>query len=236
MAHKTSKRGYEPGDRRFFSPESMNLLKKVQSELQWLLDHDYPMDSSLNFVGNRYRLSQRQRIAIKRSSAKSEKYGIRQEKMLTVSNLKEGKIHIDGFNLIIPLEVGLSGSLLISGRDKVIRDLAGLRGTYRIIDKTEKALDLIGNTFIAYQVPHAVFYLDAPVSNSGRLKQLILEKARGWNITTEVILLPNVDKVIGDKERIVTGDSVLLDSCISWFNLSREIIENYIPEAWIVEF
>jgi hypothetical protein len=35
-------------------------------------------------------------------------------------------------------------------------------------------------------------------------------------------------------ERIVTGDSVILDRCTSWFNLARKIIDDNIREAWIV--
>lgn len=52
-------------------------------------------------------------------------------------------VHIDGFNSVITLEVALSGSPVFVCRDGTIRDLAGLRGTYRIIDKTEDAIELI---------------------------------------------------------------------------------------------
>jgi hypothetical protein len=37
-------------------------------------------------------------------------------------------------------------------------------------------------------------------------------------------------------ERIVTGDSMILDRCTSWFNLARKIIDDDIHEAWIVSF
>lgn len=231
-----TRRGYQPEDERFFSPSSMAFLRKVQSEFQWLLDHDYPIDSSLAFVGNRYRLSARQRIAMKRASATSVQYMHRADKRLDYDCVRDGCLHIDGFNLIIPLEVALSGSLLILGKDDVIRDLAGLRGTYRIIDKTQTALDLIGRTLVEYEAPELKFYLDAPVSNSGRLRQKILETAEQWGIPTEVLLVPNADKVIGGMERVVTGDSIILDSCISWFNLTKKIVDDYIPDAWIVEF
>ena len=53
--------------------------------------------------------------------------------------------------------------------DGNIRDLAGLRGTYKLIDKTDRAIDLIGQELEKLKVSKAVFYLDKPVSNSGRL-------------------------------------------------------------------
>ena len=54
--------------------------------------------------------------------------------------------------------------------DGTIRDLAGLRGTYKLIDKTDRAINLIGEYLQKLKIKKVVFYLDSPVSNSGRLK------------------------------------------------------------------
>lgn len=91
--------------------------------------------------------------------------------------------------MIISIEVALSGGTLVIGSDGNIRDLAGLRGTYKIIDKTEEALNLIGKFFNKYNAQNLKFYLDAPVSNSGNLKYRILEHAKTWGIETEVELV-----------------------------------------------
>ena len=79
------------------------------------------------------------------------------------------------------------------------------------------------------------FYLDSPVSNSGRLKTKILECSEQWRIPVEIDLIPNVDAVLAGKERIITGDSIILDECKSWLNLSRKIIEDHIQDAWVVD-
>ena len=126
------------------------------------------------------------------------------------------------------MEVALSGSPILLGKDGVYRDLAGLRGTYRLIDKTDAALNLIEKTLQELNVPMVKFYLDSPASNSGRLKSKIFELSEQWGMPVEVELVPNVDVVLSSKERIVTGDSIILDECKSWFNLSRKIIEDYI--------
>lgn len=98
------------------------------------------------------------------------------------------------------------------------------------------ALELIGKTFKKLKVPEAKFFLDSPVSNSGRLRNRILEYSNKWKIPVEVELIPNADVVLSKMERVVTGDSIILDNCISWFNLSRIIVEDYIKNAWIVRF
>jgi hypothetical protein len=113
--------------------------------------------------------------------------------------------------------------------------LAGLRGTYKLIDKTDIALELIGKTLKKLAVPKVKFYLDSPVSNSGRLKNRIIEHSESWELPVEVELITNVDYVLSGMERIVTSDSVILDKCKSWFNLSRKIIDNYIKDAWIID-
>ena len=144
-----------------------------------------------------------------------------------------GPVRIDGFNLMITLEVALSGSLLLEGDDGTIRDLAGLRGTYQIVDKTERAAELIFSFLADLGVQDAIFYLDQPVSNSGRLKTLLLEKAQGFPVHVTAEVVPNPDRILWGKEGVITSDAIILNECVTWYNLARRIIESAIPQAWI---
>ncbi|MGE5679077.1 MAG: DUF434 domain-containing protein [Pseudomonadota bacterium] len=236
MANKIPGRGFDPNDDRWFSNDALAMLKRGQEEVQWLLDRGYRLDVVVPFIGNHYLLSARQRLALQRTSALSLQYEGRRNKMLSFEAAKDGCINIDGFNLIITLEVALSKSIILLGTDGVIRDLAGLRGSYHIIEQTDNALKLIGKCLKKLSVPKVKFYLDAPVSNSGRLKSRILEHAVEWGMPVEAELVPNPDVILSELERVVTSDSVILDSCSSWFNLSRKIIEDYIADAWVVSF
>ncbi len=235
MASET-RRGFDPKDRRFFSEKAITNLRIAQEEIQWLLDRNYRIDTVIDFVGNHYLLSSRQRLALRRATASKMQYRKRESKLLPPESAEHGCMFIDGFNIIITLEVALSGSVVISGRDGVLRDLAGLRGTYRLIDKTETALDLIGTALNELNVPKVKFFLDEPVSNSGRLKNKILSHSKIWDIPTEVELVRNPDPILSDMGRVITGDSVILDNCESWFNLSRKIVKEHIKNAWVVEF
>lgn len=230
----TTKRGFDQEDNRWFSPKALAQLKIAQEEIQWLLDRGYKLSSIIELVGNHYQLSLRQRTALQRATSTKLQYEKRKSTQLSPETAKDGFLYIDGFNLIITLEVALSGSILILGNDGVLRDLAGLRGTYRIIEQTNIALELIGKTLKKLEVPGVKFFLDSPVSNSGRLKNMILESLTKLGIYTEVELVPNADVVLSKMDRIVTGDSIILDSCQSWFNLSRVIVEDYIKNPWIV--
>lgn len=143
---------------------------------------------------------------------------------------------IDGLNIIITLETALSNSLVLRGDDGVLRDVAGLHGTYRIIDKTEKAIELILQTLSNLDVMRAYFILDKPVSNSGSLKQLILAISKNFNIDVEVELDMNPDQLFVGKENVISSDGPVLQRSSNWFNLNSMIVRDMIPDTWIFNF
>jgi hypothetical protein len=140
-------------------------------------------------------------------------------------------VRIDGLNLIITLEVALSGSILINCMDGTIRDLAGLRGTYRLIDKTNTTIELIGRKLQSMNIAGVVFYLDAPVSNTGRLKTRIYELLTKHEYEISVELINNVDTLLKDKAYVVTSDAIILNECVSWINLAESIISENISNT-----
>ena len=232
---KISRRGFEESDKRFFSAKEVTRLKKAKEEIEYLIDRDYKLDSVITFVSNRYQFSNRQRECLKRVVCTSISKSLRKEKRLPIENINQQIIHIDGFNLIITIEVALSKGTLIMGSDGNIRDLAGLRGTYKVIDKTIKALELIGRCLDDNNCKKAIFYLDTPVSNSGSLKYEILESSKSWNTEVEVNLVNNADMILEKLDNVVSSDAVIIDKSRSYFNLSREIIEKNIDEKKLID-
>lgn len=216
-----AKRGYVPDDDRNFSTESLELLKTASRHVLFLINEGYDLKQSITFVGNHYLLSERQRLAIMRSVATKEQLEKRKKSQLLIHQLSDRTVWIDGFNTIITLEVMLSDSILFSCMDGAIRDLASLRGTYRIIDVTEPAVRLALNTLEEAGVSAVKILLDQPVSNSGRLKALITDVSQENHLMTDVIIQKDVDRLLYQKENVITSDSVILDHCTSWFNLAE---------------
>lgn len=182
---KITRRGYVPTDQKEFRNENLNKLYEAAEDLLYLLNRGYKIKGTSTFIGNHYLLSERQRLALVRGISRYDDVIKRKSKEITnLSNIEE--VNIDGFNTIITLEVALSNSLIIKSMDETIRDLAGLRGTYSVIDKTEVAIKLIGEFLLEHKIKKATFYLDKPVSNSGRLKMKILEILEGLEFQIEV--------------------------------------------------
>ena len=232
---KATRRGYVPTDEKEFKGDNLNKLYKASEDLVYLLNRGYKIKGASTFIGNHYFLSERQRIALIRGISKND--DIKTRKYKEVNDFSGTKvIHIDGFNTIITLEVALSNSLIIKAMDETIRDLAGLRGTYSVIDKTEIAIKLIGDFLLEHKIERTVFYLDKPVSNSGRLKMKILEIFKDTELEVEVLNIENVDSILKSKENVVTSDAIILDNCINWINLNKYIIEKNIPNPNFIDF
>ncbi len=227
---ETVKRGYEPKDTVEFGPNATEKLNAAGQELAFLINRGYDIKSASTFVGNHHLLSERQRLALARILSTDNALQARKQKELLQA---PDSLALDGFNTIITLEVALSGSLLLAGLDGAIRDLAGLRGTYRIVDKTVQAVELLLNRFETLGVKEALFYLDRQVSNSGRLRTLLLDKGTKYNVTVRAELHPRVDGLLARMEHVVTADAIILDQCGSWYNLNRALIASAVPDAWI---
>jgi len=235
MMPQDTSRGYVPSDKKEFNGESLPLLQATQRDIHYLLNRGYDLERSVTFVGNRFQFSARQRTALMRATAPAAILEHR-GKRLASGRLAGETVYIDGFNLIITLEAALSPeTTLLRCMDGTVRDLCGLHGTYRIIEATSAALSWIGEALIEKGAGRAVCYLDAPVSNSGRLRAAILETMERCGLPCEVHLAPNADAMLWGKENVISSDSILLDRCGSWLNLACEIIAAKLPERRTVD-
>lgn len=219
-----AKRGYVPEDERNFSPEAIEKMKTASRHISYLLEEGYDLKQATVFVGNHFLLSERQRLAIMRSVASQQQLLQRKRKQVPLGALEGQEVWIDGFNTIITLEVLLSNSLLFECMDGTIRDLAALRGTYRLIPETTDAVKMLLAVLQEAGTEKVNILLDEPVSNSGRLKALIADMAEAENcpFDLDIRLLRDVDRTLYQKGLVISSDSIILDHCISWVNLTAE--------------
>lgn len=235
MPHAQRHRGAHPEDSRLFGTAALPLLRAAAAEIAYLVSRGYPLEPALNFIGGHHQLETRQRLALRRTACSDSHRALRAARILPPALAAQGPLHIDGFNLIITLEVALSGGILLRGTDGALRDLAGLSGSYRPVEETEEALRLLGQALHALGVPAVRLLLDAPVSNSGRLRSRVLEHAATWSMPVEVTLHPDVDRELIGLPGVVSSDSAVLDACASWLNLGAWLVARTLPQAWVVD-
>jgi hypothetical protein len=229
-------RGPHPEDERLFSAECCPLLRRAVADLCWLLSRNYAPESSLKLVGDRYGLVARQRVAAARCACSDDQARRRSEREADPAALPGRPLWLDGYNVLTTVEAALGGGVILAARDGTFRDMASMHGTYRKVAETTPALLILGRMLQDCRVAQCVWYLDRPVSNSGRLKKIMEAVAAeaGWPWRIE--LVSNPDALLVDSPEVVaTADSAILDRCPAWWNLAAEAVRREAPQAWIVD-
>ncbi len=236
MPDKREHRGPHPADAELFAPTLIPRLREAVTDFSLLLTKGYAEKSALKLVGDRFSLTQRQRLAVMRSSCSDRQRQSRLARSVPVDALAGQPLAIDGYNLLITVEAALSGGLIFQGRDGCLRDLASIHGTYHRVEETIPAVKLIGEFLTEVRVASALWLLDSPVSNSGRLKTLIGQLAHDSNWPWEVRLTISPDAELSKTDTvIVSTDSVVLDACQKWANLAAAIITRRLPHAPVMD-
>lgn len=236
MVDKRKHRGQGPEDSRLFNQEAIEYIREAVADYSLLLTKGYAERSALKLVGDRFKLTQRQRTAVMRCSCSDEQLEKRRERQLKASSIKKDSIAIDGYNTLITVESTLGGGFIFKGRDGCLRDLASLHGTYRKVTETIPALKMIIECVNSYQPEEVIFLLDKPVSNSGKLKKIIEEMVENTKLYWSVKLFNNPDEeLILGSSIAATSDGAVLDRCGRWINLVGEIISSSISSAQIMD-
>lgn len=236
MPDRRVHRGPHPEDHKLFAPSAVPALRSATFDLSWLLERSYALPSALKVVGDRYQLTARQRAAVLRASCPDAQVNARRARQLQASELRGETLCIDGFNVLTTLEVALSGGVLLIGRDGAMRDIAGVHGSYRRVEETQRAIELLADLTARWGMAKCEIYLDQPVSNSGRLRAFLedLAAAHHWPFT--VFVVPSPDSVLMRSEHVVaSADGQILDAPVRWFNLARECVALAVPHASCID-
>ena len=170
-------RGPHPEDRRLFADAALADLRAAVGDLSLLRTRGYSETASLKLVGDRFALDRRQRVAVMRAACSDQALAARTERLLAPDDLRGHPLRIDGYNLLITIEAALADGAVLHCRDGTFRDMASMHGTYRKVRETVPAIEMIGRWIAALAPSECLWYLDRSVSNSGRLKTILLEVA-----------------------------------------------------------
>lgn len=230
-------RGKHSQDDSNFAPKWHPIFAEAASDLSFLLGKNYGAKSALALVGNRYQLNKRQQRALSLITCPADKIASRQEKHLPAETLKGQKVWIDGYNVLITLEVALSNGFVFVGQDGFYRDIASIHGTYKKVEETLPALELIDQGLKQLEVSAVQWYFDQPVSNSGRLKVLLYELAEKWESNWQIDLVFNPDSTLIEKNGItLSADSWILDEVDQSFDLVQYILQKKKPSISLLNF
>jgi hypothetical protein len=211
-------------------------LRDATDDLCWLLSRGYASTSALKLVGDRFDLQQRQRIAVSRCACSDAALARRRKRQMPLARLCDETLLIDGYNLLTTIEAALAGGFVLAARDGTCRDMASMHGTWRRVQETVPAAEMTGEFVRECGVTLCRWYLDRPVSNSGRLRRLLLDLAASREWRWEVELVDDPDRILAlSALPVATADSAILDRCAGWVNLASEMILARVPQARVID-
>lgn len=235
MPDRRRHRGPHPGDAERFAAARLPDLRAAGDHLAWLLGRGYASGAALQLVGDRFALDARQRQAVRRATCSPAQRRARRARLLPPRALAGGCLWIDGFNVLTTVEAALAGALVLRCRDGCYRDLASMHGTWRRVAETGRAAELVGRRLHGLRVREAVWLLDRPVANSGRLAVQLRELAAARGLPWRVETVPDPDHLLRDAAvPVATADSAVLDAAASWVNLARLVVAGAVRTAWVL--
>jgi len=240
MGDSRRHRGPHPEDAVLFSRDAEAMLREAVDDLSWLRTRGYAEPSALKLVGDRYQLRRRQRVAVGRCACADAKRASRAARQVEPTAMAGRALLIDGLNVLTTIEVALSKGVLLVGRDGCMRDMASFHGNYRLVRETERAVEILVEVVDEIKPAEAVVYLDRPVSNSGRLAEVIRRTAASAGSNVQARTADGVDEMLKSATAVAaTADSAILDACDQWLCLARlavEIHRSELEPMWLLDF
>lgn len=237
MPDSRTHRGPHPRDRELFESRHVPALRAATEDLSWLLSRGYNPVSALKLCGDRYALTARQREAVSRAACSDAARERRVACRVEPRGVQE--LWIDGFNVLLTLEVALGGGPVFVCRDGALRDIASVHGTYRKVLETEPAVQLLTEALLEWKIPRVRLLLDAPVSNSGRLAEVVRE---AWRRTSgeprdwQALLVRDADEeLLRSGQVVASADGAVLDGAAASVNVAFDVVERRVPGAFWVD-
>jgi len=204
-------------------------LQKAAKDFRYLLNRGYPRKASLELVGNRYELTFDERHLLHRGVFSDIDSEVRQKKILSSGGIRNEDLAVDGHNVLITIEAGLSGRPLILADDGFIRDISGLSGSFKKTEVTEKAIRLVITFLKKWKPRHTLFLFDAPISKSGILAQELRNLLKKENLPGDALAMKVPEKtLIGLPGVVATSDTAIIDRSKKVIDLAGDIIRTKI--------
>ena len=211
------------------------ILQDAAIDFHYLLNRGFPRKTSLELVGNRYRLSFDQRHILHRGIFSNSDAKARKGKRVSLQSLRNRKVAIDGHNVLITVEAALAGRPLVSSNDGFIRDISGLSGNFRKTKLTDEAIPLILDVLKRARPLYSLFLFDAPISKSGLLAYEVREHLKKKGLPGEALAIKVPEKVLFEFSGIIaTSDTAIIDRSEAVFDLAGFIIKTRIRAGSLV--
>ncbi len=210
-------------------------LQRAAQDFRFLLNRGYPRKAALELVGNRYGLNGNERHLLHRGVFSDSDSESRRKKQVSIAKIKDQELAIDGHNVLITVEAGISGRPLIVGDDGFIRDISGISGNFKKTETTEKATRFIIAVLKKTKPRHTLFLLDAPISKSGELAEAMRNFLITENIPGDAQAVKVPEKMlVGFSGIVATSDTAIIDQCNKVLDLAGHVLRKNFKSEFLI--
>lgn len=201
-----------------------------------LVEKNYAKGAALKLVGDHYQLTSIQRSMLYRGIVSEREAAYRVSKK--TSSVVDSRLHVDALNVLYTIANYLYGRVLFVSTDSWLRDAGEVHGkaspstTFGALLERAIAMTIEG---LAERRPREIdFYIDEPVSMSGRLAERLREALHVASISGRASTVPSADYSLKRAEDgiVATSDSTIIDAALRPVcDLAYDLImERFSPE------
>ncbi len=200
-------------------------LQRAAQDFRYFLNREYPRKAALELVGNRYGLTSDERHLLHRGVFSDSDSGSRTKKKVSIPRIKNKELAIDGHNVLITIEAGISGRPIVLADDGFFRDISGVSGSFKMTETTEKAIQLVIVALEKMKPKHTLFLLDAPISKSGELAEAIRNLLINEKIPGDAQAVKVPENILMRFSGVVaTSDTAIIDRCNKVLDLAEHVL------------
>lgn len=201
-------------------------LEEAATDFFFLQNRGYPRASALEWVGNRYALTQPERQLLHRGVFAQGDALRRRSKRCQGADWRNECLVVDGHNVQITVESAILGRSLLIANDGALRDVAGLSARFRFTEASEVALDMIFRVLEEFRPARTLFLFDAPMSHSGLIASRYRQRLKTLGLAGEARAVPVPEREFCYAECVVSSsDHAVLEQARQWLDLARWAID-----------
>ncbi|MFX0096424.1 MAG: DUF434 domain-containing protein [Candidatus Hodarchaeota archaeon] len=204
---------------------NLSNMKEAAKDLRYLLSRGYGRTSALNLVGDKYLLDNEERHILFRAIYPPQDAEKRKDKLISVTEIKNKVLAIDGYNQIIVIESMLKELPIIDCDDGVLRDITGVFSNYKVAEVTYDAIKLILDLLVKCFPRTTLFYFDQPISKSGELARTVRKRIAEHGLKGDAGAVKQPDReVLSRGEVVASSDGIIIDNADAVVDLAGHIV------------
>lgn len=192
-------------------------FRRAVIDYRYLVERGYARASGLKLVGDRYQLDSTQRSMLYRGIASSDEVARRVAKL--TPDVGGRALSVDALNVLYTVANYLYGRVLYISLDGLLRDAAEVHGAQLGAspgrgEVLENAVSLVIEWLSEKRPSRVDFYVDEPVSLSGRLAERLRAALRSAGLAGTASTVRSADFPLKHVESAVvaTSDSTIIDA------------------------